>query len=155
MANAITLKRPAAWKPPDTKDLARWHTHTTNNIARLQDAVNVALTGNNITNIYDQTITTVVGLSLGYRIVGEVNFGTTETDSVEFSITGLPWITSSALLHFQFTGGTTDHPDFADAMLDQVTARVTAITEGSGFTALAYAPYGTWGNYKVHIIGVI
>lgn len=155
MATAIRLRRPAPWKPPSTRDLGRWQGHTTDNIARLQDAVNLALTGQTITNIYDINETTTVGLSLGYRLITEIDFGSTDTDYKEFSVASLPWITASAILHFQVTGGTTDHPDFEDAMLEEISCRVTSITPASGFSAIATAPSGTWGTYKVHIIAVI
>lgn len=84
-----------------------------------------------------------------------VDFGSADSDMAITTITGIPWMTNSAPHTCHVTG----RPDVGgvddeDALLDQVTAKVTNIVDGVSCDVIAYAPNGTGGVYTVHIVGV-
>lgn len=82
-----------------------------------------------------------------------VDFGT-QGDLVTTTITA-PWVTSSSVLSaVDIRGYAPDHlPEDEDVLIEQITARVTTVTPGVGFTVVTHAPNSTWGRYELRISG--
>lgn len=82
-----------------------------------------------------------------------VDFGATEgADTASVSVAAT-WATSSSIIVCTPGGASADH-DAEDALIEGITASVTSITNGVGFTVTAHAPAGTWGRYTINCAGV-
>jgi hypothetical protein len=84
---------------------------------------------------------------------GTVDFGATEgagDASVDVAAT---WVTASSVIVVSPGAATADH-DAEDALIEGLTASVTALSAGVGFTITAHAPNGTWGQYTFNAVGL-
>lgn len=84
---------------------------------------------------------------------GTVDFGSTEgagDASVDVAAT---WVTASSIIVVSPGVASADH-DAEDALLEGITASVTALSAGVGFTLTAHAPSGTWGRYNFNCAGL-
>ena len=84
---------------------------------------------------------------------GTVDFGTTEGNGDASVFVAATWVTASSIIVISPGAATADH-DAEDVLLEQITASVTELTAGVGFTITAHAPYGTWGQYTFNATGL-
>jgi hypothetical protein len=84
---------------------------------------------------------------------GTVDFGTTEGNGDASVSVAATWVTGASIIVVSPGAATADH-DVEDALLEQITASVTALSAGVGFTITAHAPNGTWGQYTFNAVGL-
>ena len=84
---------------------------------------------------------------------GTVNFGATEGNGDASVTVAATWVTASSVIVVSPGAATADH-DVEDALIEGLTASVTALTPGVSFEITAHAPYGTWGQYTFNATGL-
>jgi hypothetical protein len=84
---------------------------------------------------------------------GTVNFGATEGNGDASVTIAATWVTASSVIVVSPGAATADH-DAEDALIEGLTASVTALSAGVGFTITAHAPNGTWGQYNFNAVGL-
>lgn len=81
----------------------------------------------------------------------EIDFGPDETTLATADIAA-PW-TTDAPITLTPTGEATEDHDPEDALIEEIRAYAINQQPGIGYTAIAYAPNGTWGRHTFHAIG--
>lgn len=67
-------------------------------------------------------------------------------------VTGLAWASSAAKFAVSVLAGTGMDP--REPLLEEVRASIGDIVDGVGFTVYGYAPTGSFGTFKVHVVQV-
>jgi hypothetical protein len=82
-----------------------------------------------------------------------VDFGTTEGASLTTAAVAAPWVGATSKITVSLGGSSADH-DPEDGLIEGITACVSALDPGVGFTVMAFAPAGTWGRYTLNCAGI-
>lgn len=141
------------------------HGHTIADVAGLQTALDSKAAG-----AHGHTIAEVAGLqtALDNKLdasfaalipkTGQVavDFGSASggESPLAFVSVSAPWVTDASVILCNAAGVATPDHDPEDAALEGITAVAANLNEGVGFDVIAHAPQGSWGRFKINIIGV-
>lgn len=109
----------------------------------------------------DATLLGATGTSSGITAVGlhtvtaEVNFGFPAGGEDFIATTTVPvnWVASGAALFCTPAAMSSADHDPEDAAVEGISAYVSTIRAGVSFDIVATAPRGTWGRYKITVVG--
>ncbi len=110
----------------------------------------------NISTISGALPITGINNLLGYdpiNITGGIELIHKEESYITKTITGQSWVTNDSFINCRVNGLTTADHDAEDAILEGIRFEINNIVPGTGFDIIGYAPEGTYGKYKIKIIG--
>lgn len=102
-----------------------------------------------LTNFF-RSLNTLPASQRGTADFGYANGGEGDTAIVTFSA---PWVHASSVVICQIGDSCDPDHDDEDAVVEGITAHAVNIVPGVQFDVMVYAPLGSWGRYRIFILG--